>query len=465
VLGSALPREITPFQPGGLRRRLVVAFGATSSLLIVATLIPLGFVLTRNHRAAYIDQIERQGASAATAVVALPQAAAAEVRGRFPPDSDIQALLVDRSGVRQTLVQDPSVFPEDASRLSEVRAALAGRASSRYAPPRVFVAVPITRRGTVDGALWLSAPSDPVETQNSQSWAALGIIGAAGFLFAILVAVAVSRQIARRMELVAAGAERFADGRFGEPIDVRGTDEIGQLGTRLNEMARRIELAVARERDFAAAASHQLRTPLTAIKLRLEEMRTLGPGDETVGEYTEEMIQEVDRLTLLTSGLLLLAATEGGGLPTEPAPASDAVTQAVERLKPVARNSGVDVRTHMDEDGLIVAAPRGAFEEVLFNLLDNAVKYSPTGGQVDVTLAREDGRARVMVADRGPGLSAEDAQHAFEPFFRSRRTGATRGSGLGLTICRRLCDAAGAGIELEPREGGGTVATVLWPLC
>jgi two-component system sensor histidine kinase MprB len=204
---------------------------------------------------------------------------------------------------------------------------------------------------------------------------------------------------------------------------------------------------------------------LTAIKLRIEELRaTLDPSPgTTTAEYLDEMLQEVDRLTMLASGLLMMAAAEQGGVVFESLPAVPAVEQAVGRVRPLARHGGVDVTFRADADGVAVRAPRGAFEEVVFNVLDNAVKYSPSGAVVDVDVATEDESLLVRVGDRGPGLTPEDAEHAFEPFFRSRRTGRVRGSGLGLAICARLCEASGATIALEPRDGGGTLAVVRWP--
>lgn len=456
-----------PLRSGGLRRRLVLAFGATSGALIVATLIPLGFVLVREHTAQYTVQHERQARTAAAGATDVATAPA-EIARRFPPGGEVEAILLDRAGQPQTLVVDPSAFPNVPTRSLEVRAALAGQSASRVVSTqrlgkRLLVAVPVNRRGRVDGAVWLSASMGPVDELNNRTWASLGIIGAAALLFAILVAVAVSRQIARRLETVAAGAERFAEGRFAEPISVSGGDEVAQLGARLNEMARRIELSVARERDFAAAASHQLRTPLTAIKLRIEELRSTLPSvDGTASEYLDEMTQEVDRLTLLTSGLLMMGATEAGAR-TEPLPAGAAIEQAVRRLRPLARQGGVEIRVDECDGSAFVGAAPGAFEEVIFNLIDNALKYSPRGEIVELNAMPQDGFLLVTVADRGPGVPAEDATHVFEPFFRSRGT-RTQGSGLGLTICARLCEAAGAKIELLSREGGGTVAVVRWPL-
>ena len=439
--------------------------------MIVATLVPLGFVLARSHGAGYVDQLERDARTAAAALAARPDQSQIIVSSRYPPNSDVQAEVLDTRGTAATLPTDLSLFYPVASRAPEVRSALAGTADARTGTTstgqrRIYVAVPVTRASKIDGALWLSSVPDPVQDLNRRTWAALGIIGAAAILFAVVVALAIARQIAYRLEVVAAGAERFAEGRFGEPIAVSGGDEVAQLGVRLNEMAHRIEAAVQRERDFAAAASHQLRTPLTAIKLRIEELRsTLKPrAGSTTGEYLDEMAQEVDRLTMLASGLLLLASIEGGGLPMEPLPAADAIEQAARRVRPLARQGGVELAVGPCGDGAAVAAPRGAFEEVIFNVLDNAVKFSPPGERVDVHAVVDDGRLVLSVGDRGPGITPEDAAHAFEPFFRSRRAGGVRGSGLGLTICARLCETAGASIALEPRTGGGTVAVIRWPL-
>lgn len=451
----------------------MLAFGGISAALIVATLIPLGFVLAGSHRSGYVDQLERQARTVVAGVVAAPeQQKVSYVAGRFPAGGDVEAVLLDRDGRALNLVTDPGLFPDPPVAASEVRAALRGQSAVRTGTssqgPRVYVAAPVAVGDKLDGALWLSAVTTPIEQLDGRTWASLGIIGAAGILFSVVVAIAVARQIARRLEVVALGAERFAEGRFAEPIVVGGNDEVAQLGTRLNEMARRIDRAVARERDFAAAASHQLRTPLTAIKLRIEELRaTLAPelGAEA-NENLDEMAQEVDRLTMLASGLLMMAAAEQEGAEMEALPVASAIEQAVGRVRPLARQGGVSVAvsSDADADAVAVRAPRGAFEEVVFNLLDNAVKFSPRSSTVDVSVSSEDGSLNLAVGDRGPGISAEDAEHAFEPFFRSRRAGGVRGSGLGLTICARLCDAAGATIAIAPRDGGGTVAVVRWPL-
>jgi signal transduction histidine kinase len=453
---------------GGLRRRLVLSFGATSTALIVAALLPLGFLLTHNHFTQYADQYERQARAAATAAASNPNAAADEISRRFPPGGDVEANLLDRNGQPLSLVLNPDLFPTVPVRSSEVRDALSGQPAARAAKTdagrRLLAAVPVVRAGRVDGVVWSSAPLDPVDQLNRGTWASLGIIGAAAILFAIVVAMAVSRQIARRLESVAAGAERFAEGRFTEPIAVAGSDEVAQLGQRLNEMALRIERSMARERDFAAAASHQLRTPLTAIKLRIEELRGMLPsGDGTAAEYLSEMGEEVDRLTFLASGLLMLAASEAGA-PFEDVPAGDAIDQAVSRLRPLGRQSGVEIDVVQSDRDAAVRAASGAFEEVIFNLLDNAVKFSRPGGVVQVRSSAQDGLLVVAVADRGPGLTPEEIDHVFEPFFRSRRTRGVSGSGLGLTICARLCQVCGATIALVPRPGGGTTAEVRWPL-
>ncbi len=451
---------------GGLRRRLVLAFGAFAMTLIAATLLPLGFVINGSHFSEYTSRLERQARSAVPELGDTLQAPAV-LAGRFPVGGEVHALLLSRLGQALTLPRDPGAFPPVALESREVRVALGGQAASRATTladeRRVLVAAPVARGGRVSAVLWLSAPLGPVDDLNGRTWAALGTIGAAAIVLAIVVAMAVSRQIARRLEMVAAGAERFAEGRLAEPIRVRGDDEIAQLGSRLNEMAVRIERSVAVERDFVSAASHQLRTPLTAIKIRLEELGVLTGGDATAHEYVDEMTQEVDRLTNIASGLLRLAEVEGAPEP-EAVPAHEAVAQAIDRLRPLARKQEVELVLEDRAAGVAVVAPEGAFQEVVFNVLDNAVKYSSPGTKVEISLDREEGLLVVTAADRGAGVTQEEARRAFEPFYRARRLRSASGSGLGLAIGARLCRAAGATISLAPRPDGGTLAEIRWPI-
>ena len=280
-------------------------------------------------------------------------------------------------------------------------------------------------------------------------------------IIAAMVGVFLSRRIARRLEIVAAGAKRFGEGYLEETITVGGSDEITSLAGTLNTMGAEIDRLVHREKDFVAAASHQIRTPLTAIKIRIDELlATSGTHDAEETEYLKEMAEEVDRLTMLTTRLLDLSSAEVKH-ESRPLPAAYAVREAIDRIEPLAHHFGISLDLDVQAEGSQIMAAPGAFEEALFNVLDNAVKYSPPGEAVEVSAARADGSFVVRVSDRGPGIATEQRARVVEPFYRATRT--KTGYGLGLAISSRLCSSAGATLQLDRRRGGGTTATIRWP--
>ncbi|HVL89522.1 MAG TPA: HAMP domain-containing sensor histidine kinase, partial [Actinomycetota bacterium] len=323
---------------------------------------------------------------------------------------------------------------------------------------RLFVAAPIP---SMNGVLWVSLSLDPVERLNRETWIVSATVGALMLVVAAIVGSTLASRITRRLEQVADGAARFGEGHWDERIPVEGPDEIAALAARLNEMGSEIGRLVRREKDFVAAASHQLRTPLAAIKIRIDEIRALGAiTDAQALEDLDEMSEEVDRLTALTRRLLDLSAAEAA-LEARPVPVGPAVREVVGRVGPLAELRRIAVLVGDDPDDAVIAAPTGAFEEVLFNVLDNAVKYSAPGAHVDVRVSGGDDRVVVSVADRGPGVPDGERDRVFAAFYRGSRK--EPGHGLGLAIGARLCARSSASLALEPRPGGGTVARIEWP--
>jgi two-component system sensor histidine kinase TctE len=251
-------------------------------------------------------------------------------------------------------------------------------------------------------------------------------------------------------------------GGFAERIEVAGHDEISELSSTLNEMASRIRSLLDRDKEFVVAASHQLRTPLTVIKIRLDEIwATEPPRDPQVAQYLHEIGDEVDRLTDLTSRLLELSEVESARQ-ARSLPAFAAIVEAVERVRPLATHKDIAIRLRDETRGAQIFAPEGVFEEVVLNVLDNAVKYSCEAGPVDVLARVENGSLLVEVEDCGPGIPAELSERVFEPFYRA---GSDRdGHGLGLTICARLCEFVGATLAVDRRPQGGTVARLAFPV-
>jgi signal transduction histidine kinase len=447
-----------------LRRNLVVSFVLYAFAIVVAILVPFGVISSHAHRSSYVDeQIDDSQ----------------RVASRLGPDEPTAALIAERYAGRAVAawLLDPqgqptgdptqrNAFPALVATAPEVDRARRGTSEARIDQTptglRVLVAVPILRGGRLAGVLWTSSSMAPVSRLDRQRWALLAGIGAAAMAGAALVGAGLSRRLTRRLEVVAAGAARFGEGHLDRPIAVRGSDEIAALAGGLNDMAGEIDRLVRREKSFVAAASHQIRTPLAAIKIRIDELLAAADSfDQEAIEYLKEMAGEVDRLTALTTRLLDLSSAEN---PPDPRPlvASRAIREAIDRVSPLAQHHSLAIRLSVSDEDTLIKAPAGAFEEALFNLLDNAVKFSREGGDVDVRATLDNGTFVVDVADHGPGIPESERGRVLDPFYRATRN--KPGYGLGLAISARLCEAAGATLTLEPRTNGGTVARIRWPV-
>jgi signal transduction histidine kinase len=446
-----------------LRKNLVVAFLVFAFGILTVTLVPFGVVSVHSHLRSFVDtQAVDTEHTASTLARASDAAHALMERYEGQPAA---GWLLDASGSTVVAPTTRQAFPALVTRAPEVESARRGTTATRIADApsgrRLLIASPMFHSGRLTGVLWASISLAPVRREDRATWAQLAAIGTVVMIVAALVGVFLSRRIARRLEIVAAGAKRFGEGHLGETINVGGRDEITSLAGTLNTMGAEIDRLVHREKDFVAAASHQIRTPLTAIKIRIDELlATNGARDADETEYLKEMAEEVDRLTMLTTRLLDLSSAEAKH-DVRPFPAAYAVREAIDRIEPLAHHYGISLELDVQaEDARIVAVP-GAFEEALFNVLDNAVKYSPPGEVVEVTAAREDGAFVVRVSDHGAGIATEQRARVVEPFYRATRT--KTGYGLGLAISSRLCTGAGASLELDKRRGGGTTATIRWP--
>jgi heavy metal sensor kinase len=244
-------------------------------------------------------------------------------------------------------------------------------------------------------------------------------------------------------------------------------DELGRLARTFDEMIARLEGAFRRQRQFTGDASHELRTPLTALKGQVE-VALARPRDPA--EYQAVLAgvnEEVDRLIQLVGSLLTLARADAGeiGLLREPISLGDAVEGVVEQLEPLATQRGIQL---IEEPGpaVTVDADESLVLQLLLNLVDNAIKYTPDGGAVRVGWSADSGSAFVTVADSGIGIDAEDLPHVFERFYRvdKARSRAEGGTGLGLAISRWIVEAHGGEIGVTSTPGQGSVFTVRLPL-
>jgi signal transduction histidine kinase len=223
-------------------------------------------------------------------------------------------------------------------------------------------------------------------------------------------------------------------------------------------MAGQLARLVASQRQFVADAAHQLRTPLTALRLRLETLEPYLPDGQQ--PKLDAALLETARLGRLVDSLLVLAAADAQGVAPGRVNVNAVTADRVATWRPVAQQSGVrlDYVESEPRDGLAVP---GGLEQILDNLLSNAIAASPAGGVVTVSLGPvEHDATSVRVSDQGPGIDEETASRAFEPFWRAPGARAGTGFGLGLAIAERLARAAGGSVALRRGPHGGTEAEV-----
>jgi heavy metal sensor kinase len=250
-------------------------------------------------------------------------------------------------------------------------------------------------------------------------------------------------------------------GRPGPP------DEVGRLAATFDSMLDRLQAAFGRERRFTADASHELRTPLAALKGCIEV--TLS-RQRTVEEYQatlHDLEREADRLIRLCSDLLLLARLDQGRLPrpVEILDLGDLLGATVEQVRPLAEARGLALVERLPE-GLLIRGDMDHLIRLFLNLLDNAIKHTPRGGQVSVGAERLAGEVRVTISDTGPGIAAEHLPHLFERFYRveAARSRDSGGAGLGLAMAYEIAAWHGGRLDVASEVGAGTTFTVRLPL-
>lgn len=299
------------------------------------------------------------------------------------------------------------------------------------------------------------------------------LIGAGGLLLAGTLGVFLARQALRPVDRLGRDAEAIGlsqdlSRRVADP----GTnDEVGRLAKAFNEMLARLEEAhekleatLAAQRRFVADASHELRTPLTAIRTNAEVLRDAGaciPPEEQA-QALNDIVSESERLTRLVNGLLTLARADAGlhleRTVLDPGP-------IVEEVYRQARLLG---REQIVTLGAVETAPvlgnADAIKQLLLILADNAVKYTPPGGKVDLSARREGEWVLLQVSDTGPGIAPEDLPHLFDRFYRADRARHTGGAGLGLAIARWIAGEHGGLITVDSEPGRGSTFTVRLPV-
>jgi signal transduction histidine kinase len=281
---------------------------------------------------------------------------------------------------------------------------------------------------------------------------------------AIIVALALTRSISRRVDELRATAQEFAAGDFGARATTSGPSELTELGDTFNEMAANIERLFDARRQLVAAASHDLRTPIAAIEAMHEAIED---GLADADHYLPALRAQARRLRVLIDDLFELARIDAGSLTVElrEAHLDPLVESCVRGLEAEAQTRGVRLETRLDEPLPLVRCAPEQIERVLANLLTNALRHTPSDGAIAVRAEPLRDGIRISVEDDGAGLSAEALQRMFDRFWRADPArGSQAGSGLGLAIAKGLVEAHGGRIWAENRPEGGARVSFTLPL-
>ena len=467
-----------------MARRIVLTMLCLVGALLVTAVIPLGLLTTARER----DSFREDTVLSARALAALAEDGLTEHNGGQGMASVLaraslsgeHAWVYDKAG--RLVARTGQVRPGDdagASLRSPAGLAPAGLATAGVVPAGVVPAV-LRHGGTVVtqaqdqlrvatavetasgrppvGVVVLARSTAELDERLRVLWAWLTAIAAAGLVAGVLVAIGFARWVGRPLSALDAAAQRLG----GDALDTRsvtgqGPPEVRRLASTFNAMAGRLEALVHGHRATMADVSHQLRTPLAALRLRLDVLAQ--DADPATAADLADAQEEIARLSRLVDGLLAVARAEN--VVTEPVAVAVAgvLRDRVAAWAPVADERGVDLASADSEPPVQASLGDGHLEQILDNLLANALDAVPAGGQVRVSAAPGERGVRIVVADTGPGMDKAQREAAFRR-FASNTSG---GTGLGLAIVHRLVTSNGGSAALSDTPGSGLTVTLDLP--
>lgn len=468
-----------------MTRRLLVTYLMITALTLAVVVVPLGRIFAEREKSRLLFALERDAQNIGSLVEDMLES------GVNPSiddvlmdyrDSGARVVVVDRFGHSVADSAHIGGEPRDFSTRPEFAEALDGgrtsgtRRSDTLGVGLIYVAVPIASGGVVHGAIRVSYPTSTLDARIAATWWRLGVLSGVVLMIVAGVGIVIARGVTRPLRDLESASRRLAAGDLS--VRVRTTDgapEIRSLARTFNSSAVHLESLVNSQRRFVADASHQLRTPLTALRLRLE---TLEPRlDDVARPKLDAAIAETDRLARLVQSLLVLARGDAAVLGCIPVDLDEVVAGRIESWEPLALERGVSVSSVGTAGVRVMAAP-DAVEQIIDNLLSNALDVAPAGSTVSIRVVVDSERVELHVVDQGPGMSADARSQAFERFWRGQRdahtaatdaaTSATnadgarvRGFGLGLAIVDQLSRQCGGTTRLADAEDGPGVDAVV----
>lgn len=453
-----------------MTRRLIVSYLVVTVAVLVLLEVPFAVFYAQRERERFTAAVERDASVIATIYEdALEQGFTPDPQPalRYTARTGARVVVVDTSGV--SLVDTEQPTPRDFSTRPEIAIALTGARSAGTRPSEtlgtdiLYVAIPVASSGIVHGAVRVTLDTSDVDANIHRFWLGLGIMGLVVLAAMSLVGWLIARSVALPVRRLIDTARRFGRGdltsgsRTAGDDGAQGPPEVRELSDTMATMAQRLAAMIDEQRAFVADASHQLRTPLTGLRLRLENLQARLSGAD-VAEI-EAAIDELARLSALVADLLQLARADRHDRAPTPHDLARLATERVDTWSALADGKGIELALACSRPSVIVLAAPGAIEQIIDNVLDNAIDIAPAGSTVSVAVRAGAAGAELVITDQGPGLSDEDKERATRRFWRADSTRA--GSGLGLAIASSLAAASGGSLALRDAPSGHGLEVVV----
>ncbi|MGE0878438.1 MAG: ATP-binding protein [Acidimicrobiia bacterium] len=456
-----------------MRRRLLLSSLAVTLFTVVILAVPLAVMTMRYERERFTGAIEREAVVLAGFVLDdLRSGAATDMRGvadEFAVSTKGRILITNARGWSVADTESDALAPSRnfASR-PEISAALDGqwvtgrRFSLTLSEGMAYVAIPVASNGNVYGAVRITYRSAELDRHVHRQWLAISLAASTALLLATLVGWLLSLWSSAPLRGLEETTDALAQGDLSARARTdNGPAEVRRLAKSFNQMAVRIDELVGSQRSFVADASHQLRTPLTALSLRLDQLRPYSDSSDHARDVLDAAAEETARLGRLVETMLALARVDGASQQRARIDVEKVLRERFDMWEPLATERQMRLTYTPPVNACAFSVP-DALEQILDNFIANALDVSPDGAPIELWAGCLDEWVDVHVTDHGPGMSAIERERAFDRFWRgsSSRAG---GSGLGLAIVRKLAVASGGEAFLRATPGGGVDAVVRLP--
>lgn len=462
-----------------MKWRLMLAFAGLIAMVLVAQDVPLASYLRRVESERLLAELQSHAfllAGAAEDVLSGESSGNAEYlystvqvysarEGAYVVVVDVRGVLVESSEASDQIGQ-----PFANANRPEFAIALAGepnsgdRSSIDAGGDIVYVAVPVRSGPHVVGAVRITFPADVIDQRADEKVRGLFLVGLISMIAAALAAIVIASTISSPLRRLQRSTEHLAAGDFAQrAADNEGPAEVRSLARSFNTMTQRIATLVGTQRAFVGDASHQLRTPLTALRLQLERAAAMVSVDPNgARERLEAASEETERLQRLVEGLLMIARSDGSRPSLELVDVSALVAERAEVWGPFADERGIRLSVECTA-GLAAMAVPNALEQIIDNYVDNAVSFANAGDTITLSATPRPHSVSVRVIDEGPGMAPEHLARAFDRFWRAPDA-AHGGSGIGLAVAQHLAELSGGSVELHNRsDRSGLIASVELP--